>query len=555
MRVCIAQMNPTVGALDHNTNALCQAYLEGVQSKADLVVAPELALCGYPPRDLLDRPSFIQACMQAASKLAAHTGATPFIVGSVVAQDGDPLVSGGPISNGALLLQNGRVQACHRKILLPTYDVFDEARYFMPGTEATIIEVANHRIGLSVCEDAWNDKDYWRTPRYSRDPMREQIHSGADLLVNISASPYDRDKPSQRLEMLQARASRCNRHVIYANQVGGNDSLLFDGRSAVLKATGALQWLAPSFVQHIHTVDLNSGDPLSTPNIPWPADVVDALCMGIADYLRKCGAHHVVLGLSGGIDSALTAALAVRALGPERVRGVTMPSRYSSQGAADDAIELGKRLGITVDTVPIEPMFAAFLRALTPAFQGRAPDVTEENLQARIRGTILMAYSNKLGAILLSTGNKSELAVGYSTLYGDMCGGLAVISDLYKTEVYQVSHYINSVMQNAIPEGTLTKPPSAELRPDQKDEDSLPPYELLDAVLRDYIEGHVDHQGLLDLGHDKDLVQRILTLTDKAEYKRRQMPPGLRVSRKAFGEGRRLPIARGSDPNCWDHSM
>ncbi len=434
-------------------------------------------------------------------------------------------------------------------MLLPTYDVFDEARYFQPGSQPTVISVANTAIGLTICEDIWNDKSYWRDPRYQHDPIEDTVQKGVALLLNLSASPYERSKPQTRNDVLKSQALKHSIPIAYCNQVGGNDSLLFDGRSFCVNAQGEVVAEAPSFESSSLTVDFdngnfqhkNSSDIVTTND--WRQEFIDALTMGIRDYTSKCGFSSVVIGLSGGIDSALTAALAVRALGPDNVRGITMPSRYSSDGAAGDALELGKRLGITVETIAIEPIFQAYLQALAPSFEGTKPNVAEENLQARIRGDLLMAYSNKFGSLLLTTGNKSELAVGYCTLYGDMCGGLAVISDVYKTDVYTVSKFLNEITESSpIPESTITKAPSAELRPDQKDEDSLPPYPVLDSILRQYIDEAKNHPVLEY--PNPSLVEEIIRLVDRNEYKRRQAPPGLRVSHKAFGEGRRLPIAQ-----------
>jgi NAD+ synthetase len=513
---------------------------------ADLVVAPELAIIGYPPRDLLDSTSFVSDAVAALDRLVRQVRGPALVVGSVVGAGDDPLRADGKVCNGAVLIRDGAIQACHRKILLPSYDVFDETRYFEAGRAATVVDHGGVRLGLTVCEDIWNDGEYWRETRYDRDPAAETFEAGAQLLLNVSASPYARNKNGLRLDMLGALARQHRRPVLYANQVGGNDSLIFDGRSVAVDRDANVTWRLPPFREVVGTARFDGQRVIGVvaeETGQWEEDVVEALCLGLRDYLAKCGFSHVVVGLSGGIDSALTAAIAVRSLGADKVVGVAMPSRYSSQSSRDDAIELAGLLGIRVDTVSIEPMLGAYLASLGQAFGSEPKSLTEQNLQARIRGALLMAYSNDSGALLLTTGNKSEIAVGYATLYGDMCGGLAVISDLYKTQVYAVSRYLNA-SGAVIPESTLNKPPSAELAPDQTDQDDLPPYEILDPILEAYIDELVGYEALLARGFDQRLVHKVLTMVDRAEYKRRQMAPGLRVSAKAFGEGRRLPIAQ-----------
>jgi NAD+ synthase (glutamine-hydrolysing) len=551
VRIAVAQIDPTVGDLAGNVALLKDAHARARAAGADLVVAPELAVTGYPPRDLLDRPGFVRDAVRALAELTASIEGPALLCGAVVAASGDPLALGGRVSNGAVLIRDRQVRAVHRKMLLPTYDVFDEARYFVPGTAPTVVDFGGVRLGVHVCEDAWNDKDYWREPRYERDPVREEAEAGAELLINISASPYDRDKPAERERMLATTARARRRPFLYVNQIAGNDALIFDGRSVAFSADGTVVARSAAFAPALDIVEYERGElrgAVDPGPSCWEEDVVRALTLGLGDYARKCGFERVVVGLSGGIDSALTAALAARALGPQNVIGIMMPSRYSSEGSRADARELGKRLGIRVDEVAIEPMFQAFLGALAQPFAGMAPDVAEENLQARIRGTLLMAYSNKFPrTLLLTTGNKSELGVGYCTLYGDMAGGLAPISDLYKTEVYAVSRWLNQ-SGAPIPEASLTKPPSAELRPNQTDQDTLPPYEQLDAVLRGYVDHAQSLEQLVAAGHPLALVRRVIRLVESSEYKRRQMPPGLRVSLKAFGEGRRIPIAHGYRP-------
>jgi NAD+ synthase (glutamine-hydrolysing) len=547
MRIVVAQLNPTIGDLEANLAGILEAWRQARARGADLVVAPELAICGYPPRDLLDRAGFVRDTLAGLRRLVDEVGRPALITGCVVSAGEDILSAEGRIANGAVLIMDNAIHACHRKILLPTYDVFDEERYFVPGTVATVAQLDGLRLGINICEDIWNDKDYWFKERYEREPVAEQVTAGAQLLVNVSASPYEREKPELRRTMLARHRDRHRVAVLYVNQVGGNDSLLFDGRSMALGAVGAPIISAPAFAQALMTLDFEQGNfsgATSAQPAAWEQDVAQALAMGLKDYVHKCGFTDVVLGLSGGIDSAVTATLAVKALGPQHVIGVAMPSRHSSKESLEDAHDLAQKLGIRLDVVSIEPMYKAYLATLAPAFAGRPLDVTEENLQARIRGAILMAYSNKLGALLLTTGNKSELAVGYSTLYGDMCGGLAVISDVYKTDIYALAAELNHTFGDPIPQSSILKPPSAELRDNQTDQDSLPPYVELDAVLREYVDNGKSAEDIVAQGLDALLVQRVVTMVDRAEYKRRQMPPGLRVSHKAFGEGRRLPIAQ-----------
>ncbi|MBI5509103.1 MAG: NAD+ synthase [Deltaproteobacteria bacterium] len=547
MRIAIAQLNPTVGDLTANVDRLAAAVDDAGAQGAELVVAPELAVTGYPPKDLLENPAFVRDAVAAARRLVDQVRGPALLVGAVISPADDPLAVESRLANGALLIKDGAIRAAHRKLLLPTYDVFDESRYFVPGSTPSTAVLGDLKLGITVCEDIWNDKAYWQAPRYDRDPAAETAALGPDLIVNLSASPFERGKPEERAKMLQALARHHRRPVLYVNQIGGNDSLIFDGRSTAVDATGAITWRAPAYEETVAVATFAGGrleGQVSPEYDSLEADVIDALCLGLSDYARKCGFTKVVLGLSGGIDSAITASLAARALGPAAVLGVAMPSRYSSPGSLADAEELARRLGIRLDVVPIEPLFAPFLTALAPAFQGLAADVTEENLQARIRGTLLMAYANKLGALLLTTGNKSEVAVGYATLYGDMCGGLAPLADLYKTQVYALARHLNDRAGAPIPEASITKPPSAELRPGQTDQDSLPPYAALDLILEAYIEGRADPAEMVRNGFDARLVARVVAMLHRAEYKRRQAAPGLRVSRKAFGEGRRLPIAQ-----------
>ena len=558
MRIAVAQLNAVVGALRKNAEHLLVAADRALEQGANLFVAPELALTGYPPRDLLDRPAFMEQA-QAVLRDVVERAPLPMLVGCIASHAGDPLVHTGRWSNAAVLAHNGSVVACYRKQLLPTYDIFDEVRYFVPGSGPVLVRLGDVTIGMTICEDIWSDKASAPTPRYAVDPLADAVAAGAELIINISASPFDRTKPALRRELLTRRAKEVRRPILYVNQTGAHDSLVFDGRSLGVSADGEVGMRASAFVEQLCFVDYEHnrlsqapcgrlvGDMAAEPS-SWEEDVTLALTLGFADYMKKCGFAHAVIGLSGGIDSAVVCALAVRALGPSRVLGVAMPSRYSSPGSLSDAQDLATRLGIRLDTVSIEPIVASFEAQLKAAWGTAPAELTEENLQARVRGVLLMAYSNKENCMLLTTGNKSEIAVGYCTLYGDMNGGIGLISDLYKTEVYALAHYLNASARSAmIPESTLTKAPSAELRPEQTDQDSLPPYEELDAILRGYIDQGKSIRDLEKQGFRRPLVERIARMIARSEYKRRQMAPGLRVSEKAFGEGRRLPLAQGWD--------
>jgi NAD+ synthase (glutamine-hydrolysing) len=451
---------------------------------------------------------------------------------------------GRAIANSAAFLSGGRVASVHRKMLLPTYDVFDEWRYFEPGTSVKCAELGGRRLGISVCEDVWNDTDFWPRRLYREDPIEKLVADGAEVIINISASPYTIEKRHLRPRMLAGTARHWRRPLVFVNQIGGQDDLLFDGTSLVLDERGEVIARGAEHASDFLIVDL---DARSGEQRPWPASdersALDALALGTRDYARRCGFTSALIGLSGGIDSAVVAAIAARALGPENVHGVAMPSRYSSDHSRGDAAALARNLGIHFSEIAIEPVFAAYLQSLAPVFAGTKPDTTEENLQARVRGALLMSLSNKFGHLLLTTGNKSELATGYCTLYGDMCGGLAVISDVPKTLVYRLAHEINAAGE-VIPLSTITKPPSAELRPDQKDQDTLPPYDVLDAILEAHVEQGLDSAGLVAAGFDRAVVEDVVRRVRLSEYKRRQMPPGLKITGKAFGHGRRYPIAQ-----------
>ena len=550
MKITLAQLNPTVGDLDGNLEKLAQALDEATAAGSDLLLLPELFLTGYPPRDLLDLEPFIEHCDQALKKLEAISAARPetaILTGTVTR---NPTGHGRRLYNSAVLIEQGKLRFAQAKSLLPTYDVFDETRYFEPAARIEVFPFRGEKLGISICEDAWNEAHAPLPCNYDRDPLTELKQQGATLLLNLSASPYHLGKERLRAEIL---ARQCRRHdlpLIMVNQVGGNDELLFDGCSLALDAHGNIVRQAPQFQEAILECDTRELAPDSTRNgaevLSAPAamaQVEEALVMGIRDYFHKCGFQKTLLGLSGGIDSAVTAVLAVQALGAEQVWGVTMPSPYSSGGSIDDSRRLAANLGIRFDILPIADLFQSYLKTLEPLFAGRPADVTEENIQARIRGNLLMALANKFNRLLLTTGNKSEMAVGYCTLYGDMSGGLAPISDLPKGIVYKLARHLNRDRE-VIPETILTKAPSAELRPDQKDQDSLPPYELLDRVLELYIDQGLDAATIARReGFPLKTVTWIIAAVNRNEYKRRQAPPGLKITSKAFGCGRRMPIA------------
>ena len=540
MKVALAQINTTVGDISGNEARILEAYARGVAAGADLVLAPELALTGYPPRDLALNSAFIAKNLEALERLAGKTGKTALVAGFIGRNKVQP---GRKATNAIALLQNGKIQATRTKTLLPTYDVFDEDRYFEPATENAPVDFAGAKLGLTICEDLWNDEDFWDERRYRRNPAAELTDVGAKFIFNASASPWHLGKNQVRQEMLSKLAAKTKCPVIYCNLVGGNDELIFDGASLVFNADGELLAEGKLFAEDFIVVDLNTAAP--RPATVWADEemVFRALALGTRDYLHKCGFKSAVLGLSGGIDSALTAAIAAEALGRENVRGVALPSQFSSQGSLDDARKLAENLGIRYDVIPIQPMFVTAKEQLKSVFAGRAEDTTEENIQARLRGMILMAMSNKFGSLLLTTGNKSELAVGYCTLYGDMCGGLAVISDVPKTMVYRIARWLNRERE-IIPAASITKAPSAELRPNQTDQDSLPPYDALDAILDAYVVEGKSAAEIIQSGHDEKTVRRIIRLINFNEYKRRQAAPGLKVTTKAFGVGRRVPVAQ-----------
>ena len=540
MKIGILQLNSTIGDYENNRTKLLAAYEKAVQLGAEFVIAPELFLCGYPPRDLLLRPDFIEANLNALAKTAAETGPVPLCLGYV---DRNPSRPGRPLANSAAVLQNGKIVWRQNKSLLPTYDVFDEDRYFEPAKNTAPFVFNGRKLGITICEDIWNDEDFWPERRYGCDPVKDLVSQGADMIVNISASPWCVGKEKTRLAMLQRVARDERVPLVQVNSIGANDELIFDGHSVALNRKGETLALGRSFAEDVFVVDVDSAP---VQNISWPAkeeQLFRALSLGIGDYVRKCGFKSVVLGLSGGIDSAITAVLAVDALGADKVMGVSMPARYSSTGSLTDAELLAKNLGIRYEVIAIEPPFKAMEGQLGKVFAGTKPNEAEENIQSRLRGVTLMALSNKFGSLVLTTGNKSEMAVGYCTLYGDMCGALAVIADVFKTEVYDVSRWINRD-RVIIPTDSITKPPSAELRPDQTDQDSLPPYDVLDAILQHYVVEHLGKDEIIKRGFAPAVVNDVINKVTFTEYKRRQAAPGLKVSSRAFGMGRRIPVAQ-----------
>lgn len=547
MRFLLAQLNFTVGAFDQNLAKMADALAHGRAQGADLVVFSELAITGYPPRDLLRHERFVDRNLEVLDQLAALTADGPAaLVGFV---DRNTSLPGKALHNAVALCAGGRVVARRYKSLLPSYDVFDEDRYFEPAREVEPIAFGSVRLGVTICEDVWNDRDFWPVRLYRRDPVEELARQQVDLFINISASPFALEKSALRRRLVRQAAVTHGRYFLYLNQVGGNDELVFDGHSIGIGPTGDEVVRGRSFEEDLILCDLPIGRTEVHAPAPLPPrattveeEAYGALVLGLRDYIRKCGFTRAVIGLSGGIDSALTACVAADALGASNVAGIAMPSRYSSKGSVDDAEALARNLGIGYHLVPIEGIYQSYLEAVTPLFEGRPADTTEENLQARARGAVLMAYSNKFGAILLTTGNKSELAVGYCTLYGDMAGGLAVISDVPKTLVYRLSNYVNRERE-IIPASTMTKPPSAELRPDQRDSDSLPPYDILDPIVQAYVEEHLDAEAIVARGYERQTVIDVLRLIDNSEYKRRQAAPGLKISSIAFGVGRRFPVA------------
>lgn len=538
MRIALGQINSTVGDMRGNVDLMVRYARDAAQRGAELIAFPELSLTGYPPRDLVEKESFLAQTEEQLQRLAAETANLDIALfcGYVGRAHAD---TGKRATNSAAILERGEILCRQDKMLLPTYDVFDEARYFAPANRQAVSTVRGRRVALTICEDAWNDKQFWSRRLYDRDPVEELLNQGAEILISINASPYHMGKRTTRRNIFSRVTHRFNVPVVYVNSVGGNDQLVFDGSSFAMNAQGEITASACSFSEDLVISELHDSH-------PDECDAVyEALVLGTRDYLRKCGFRRVLIGLSGGIDSSLVAAIAVEAVGKENVIGVGMPGPYSSDHSLTDARAMAEALGVRFEVVEIKHAYEVMVDTLAPVFKGLPQDVTEENIQSRLRGLSLMSLSNKLGAIVLTTGNKSELAVGYCTLYGDMCGGLAVISDVPKTLVYQLCRVANKRLNNAIPENVFVKPPSAELRPDQKDSDSLPEYDVLDRILHGYVEEMQPISAIAENLHvPVALVKDIATKVDRNEYKRQQAAPGLKVTTKAFGIGRRFPIAQ-----------
>ena len=545
MKLALGQINPTVGDFAGNAAKIIEYSTRARAQGAGLILFPELSVCGYPPRDLVERASFVTHNREAAEHIASETRGIAVICGLVTPAQAD---TGKSVMNSAALLMDGEIKFIQSKMLLPTYDVFDEMRNFAPARHQELLPFCGKQMAVTICEDAWNDKDFWPRQLYNVDPVEALVKAGGNFVLNISASPFWAGKRELRQEMLATIARTDHVPVAFVNQVGGNDSLVFDGSSLVFDRQGNVVATGKSFEEDLIFFDSDALAGDLHDQIPGEeASVYSALVLGTRDYISKCGFKKAIVGLSGGIDSALTAAIAVDAIGAESVIGVGMPSEYSSEGSITDARELSCNLGIHFEILPIGDIFHEFKGTLRKVFEGKKEDVTEENIQSRIRGSLLMAMSNKFGALVLSTGNKSELGVGYCTLYGDMAGGLAVIADVPKTLVYRLSRYVNS-RKPVIPQSTLEKAPSAELRPDQKDTDSLPPYEVLDAILEDYVEqSHSAEDIAREHGFDLALVKSVIRMVERNEYKRQQAAPGIKISPKAFGYGRRFPIAAKAD--------
>ncbi len=542
MKIALCQINTIIGDIEFNKSKILKGYNRGIAEGADLVILPELALVGYPPLDLVEKKEFREASKRIALEIAEQSGEVGLIFGSITEDDDNV---GTDIHNSAIFCYNKKIQFVQHKSLIPNYDVFDEMRYFDPAKEIFVFEFKDEKLGISICEDIWNDSDYWYKRRYSRDPVKELIQNGATLLINISASPYSYGKREDRKEMLSVLTKDDNIPLAYVCCSGVQTDLIFDGASMCFNNKGDLVQLGKSYEEDFFVFDTKENyEPILKTEAIFSEEILKALIYGVKEYCEKLNFKKLLVGLSGGIDSALVTYIAVKAIGSENVQVLLMPSKYSSKGSVDDARKLIDNLGIKWKNVSIQPVFDSINKSMAPALGENPRDITEENIQARIRGIYLMAVSNNYNSLLLTTGNKSELAVGYCTLYGDMAGGLAVIADLYKTEVYELARFINNDTE-IIPEEIINKPPSAELREGQKDQDSLPPYDFLDKILKMYLEENKEEREIVKLLGDKETIKKVLRLVDLNEFKRKQAAPALRVSRKAFGYGRRYPIVQG----------
>lgn len=541
MKLALCQVDPIIGDIEFNKNKILNGYKKGIEAGAELVIFPELSLVGYPPLDLVEKKEFRLAVDKAAKEIAAITNSVGLIFGSIT-EDDDRI--GTDVHNSALLCYDGKIQFIQHKTLIPNYDVFDEMRYFDPSKEVKVHDFKGERLGISICEDIWNDADYWYRRRYTRDPIQELIQQRTTLLINISASPYSYGKRQARKDMLSTLCRTDNLPLAYTCCVGAQTDLIFDGASMCFDKNGRLVKVGKTFEEDFLLFDTNSDyDEIKNCEASYEEEVFKALVYGLKEYCTKLKFDKVLVGLSGGIDSALVTSIAVEALGAKNVHVLLMPSKYSSEGSITDSEKLIRNLGISSDNISIQPIVDETILQLKPALKN-IKGITEENLQARIRGLYLMAYSNNEGHLLLTTGNKSEMAVGYTTLYGDMAGGLAVIADVYKTDVYKIANYINRERE-IIPESIITKPPSAELKPNQTDQDTLPPYDLLDRILRMYLEENKEFNEIKEIIDDEEVVKKVLRMVDINEYKRKQAAPALRISSKAFGYGRRYPIVQG----------
>ncbi len=541
MKIALAQINTIIGDVKGNSEKIINLYKRAEKDGVDLIMFPELAIPGYPPLDLVEKDEFRKAVQDANERLAAQTSSVALLFGTITERYESV---GTGIYNSAMLCYDGKIQFVQNKMLLPNYDVFDEVRYFEPAKDVKLFEFKGEKIAVSICEDIWNDDDYWKHRRYHRDPVRELIDKGATLLLNISASPYAYGRRTERYKMLSTLTSKDKLPLAYVCAVGAQTDLIFDGASMCFNERGELSLIGKAYEEDYLIFDTaKKYSPVHNFEGSFEEEALKALTLGLADYARKTGFTKALVGLSGGIDSALVTYIAVQAFGAENVHVLLMPSQYSSEGSVKDSLKLVKNLGISHNIISIQPVFEKYLEILEPFFENKPVDVTEENLQARIRGTYLMAVSNKFGYLLCTTGNKSEMAVGYATLYGDMCGAVAVIGDVYKTQVYKLARYINRNGE-VIPQEIINKAPSAELRPDQKDEDSLPPYDFLDKILEMYLEEYKEFNEIVEKLGQPETVRKVLQTIDNNEFKRKQAAPVLRISRKAFGYGRRFPIVQ-----------